>query len=200
MLWVDDIWDFDQNGNSLNRTENKNFDQIRVLNNDGSVFAESKKYAYGFFENIMSFYKQSVLIAGEKHDLEGLSMNFGENVKGTMAAFKFLAKNTNPEWHALGRNNFKGGIDNLLTTTHKPDFEYFGLELAKQAAPDGGLFYDFHSHKTNLFPSNRTSNGRDSDMEIRLRLVGEGQSPSATFGILYKGVIYDYKGFPIKGY
>ena len=206
--YVDDIWDFDREGNFLKRTENKNFDQIRVLNDDGSVFAETDKRPFGTFENIMNLYKQSVLIAREKHDLEGLSMNFGENIKGAMEAFKFLAKNTNPEWHAVGTTDWSGKRENLLATTHNPGFEYFGTQFAKQAAYNGYLIYDVHSHKTTPFPSDRISmKGRNGDIEIKLDLLQK--SPNAVFGILYNGVISDYRtnrigfdnnGYPIYGY
>jgi RHS repeat-associated protein len=195
-LYVDDIWDFDQNGNFIQRIENTDYDQIRVWNTDRTqILSESKHYPFGTFENTMGFHKQpDVELKGELHDITGLSMDFSGNYEGAMIAFKFLAANTNPEWHALGRSDFKGGMDNLLFTTHRPDFEYFGARYATASASNGGLFYDFHSHKTTLFPSNITSNGHDSDIEYRLGLTGKGKSPNAIFGILYQGVISDYRG------
>jgi RHS repeat-associated protein len=155
---VDDIYDFDHNGKFLGRTE-ANFDQIRVLNKDNTVYAESKKYDKGFFDNVMTFGETSINISGKGlQNLEGLSMDFGVNLDAAMAAFRFLDKHTSSEWTAFGRNNYKGGMDNILSTTHKPDFEYFGSRMAEFAAPNGNLFYNFHSHKTSMFPSNRISN------------------------------------------
>jgi len=195
---VDDIIDFDRNGNYIGRTT-ANFDQIRVLNKDNTVYAESKTYSKGFFDNIMTFGKASVNIAGKGlQNLEGLSMDFGDNLKGAMAAFRFLAANTTPEWSAFGRNNFNGGMDNILSTTHKPNFEYFGSELARFAAYEGNLIYDFHSHKTTPFPSDRISNKHSSDIGYRQDLLR--LSPNATFGILYNNIIRDYKGYTIIGY
>jgi hypothetical protein len=209
-LWldVDDIWEFDREGRFIQRIEELNYDQMRVINADGSIFAESKKFEYGFFKNKMDFLKEfGVRIAGQKgtQDLEGLSMNFGENLKGAMAAFRFLAENTNPEWHVIGRDNFKGGVENLLVTTHKAGFEYFGGIIAEGAAPNGRLIHDFHSHKTTMFSSNKRSNGHSGDIEFRLKLVDNRNpenllSPNAIFGILYKGYLYDYWGNIIKGY
>jgi hypothetical protein len=199
--FVDDIWDFDREGNFIERTKNTEFDQIRVLNNDGSIFAETAQRPFGTFENVMNFHKRSVLIAGENYDLKGLSMNFGENYKGAMEAFKFLAKNTDPtEWTAFGSTNFKGGMDNLLFTTHRSDFEYFGSQYTRAVALNGGLFYHYHSHDMNspYLPSDKISmKGRDGDKEFRYNLIREGQSPNAVFGILHKGIMYDYKGFSI---
>jgi hypothetical protein len=203
-LDVDDIWEFDREGRFIQRIDEPNYDQMRVINADGNIFAESKKFEYGFFKNKMDFLTQSVLIAGRKYDLEGLSMNFGENYKGAMTAFTFLAEHTDPtEWTIFGRNNFKGGMDNLLYTTHRSDFEYFGSQYAKSAAPVEGLFYDFHSHDKNspYFPSDKVSQkGQPGDREFRYGLISEGQSPNAIFGILHKGILYDYRGFPIKNY
>ena len=195
---LDDIWDFDVNGNFIKRTETTEFDQIRIWNKDRTrILAESKQHPFGTFENTMSFHEKSIIMSGIKHDLKGLEMNFGENYEGSMIAFKFLAEHTDPtEWHAFGRSNFKGGMDNLLFTTHRADFEYFGTQLAERAAPQGGLFYDFHSHDKNspYFPSDKISNGHPGDREFRYSLIGEGQSPGAIFGILQKGVMYDYRG------
>ena len=209
--WIDfdDIWEFDIDGHFLNRIENKEYDQIRIINSDGTTYAESKKFDYGFLENKMIFHKrEDAKIAGikELQSLEGLSMFFGENLRGAMAFFRFMAANTTPEWTAFGRNNFHGGIENILDTTHKPDFEFFGSQMAENSAPNGNLFHIFHSQKTSQYPSNRISNGHGSDMEYRLRIVDNSdpdkpQSPNAIFGILYDGKIHGYfKQEKIPGY
>jgi len=133
---VDDIYVFKEDGSFVERISESGFDQIRVIKNNGTT-VESKKFDFGFLDNIMSFHnKEGVNIAGlGKLDLKGLSMNFGENLKGAMAAFRFLAANTTPEWSAFGRGDFKGGSENILATTHRKEFEYFGSEMAKGSAP-----------------------------------------------------------------
>jgi len=177
---------------------------MRIKNDDGSVYKESQKYDFGFLENTMTFQELGeVKISGFKEPptLKALTMNFAENTKGAMAAFRFLGENTKPEWHAIGIYNWDKSYvkDNILVTNHQPGWDYSGARMAEGAAPNGYLAYSFHSHKTTMFPSDKISmNGRNGDIEFRLRLIQ--QSPKADIGILYKSNIFDYRGFIIPGY
>jgi len=192
----DDIWEFDRNGKFLQRIDEPKYDQMRIKNDDGSVYKESQKYDFGFLENTMTFQELGeVKISGFKEPptLKALTMNFAENTKGAMAAFRFLGENTKPEWHAIGIYNWDKSYvkDNILVTNHQPGWDYSGARMAEGAAPNGYLAYSFHSHKNNPFPSDKISmNGREGDIEFRLRLIQ--QSPDAKFGILYDWKILDY--------
>jgi RHS repeat-associated protein len=119
---VDDIWDFDREGNFLKRTEDKNFDQIRVLNDDGTVFAETDKFEYG---TIKAHNRPTVNVEGIPTLLDIFNVKGDDNAT---QIFETFANSTSTEWtHAkIGLEN---SGNNMVGTSHSTESTAIGSYL-----------------------------------------------------------------------
>ena len=100
-----DIYEFDRNGNLINRIENKDNDIIRVVTKRGRVLSESNPYNFGTVieanSNICPAEKTTLLIKDDK---------------SRIAIFEQLARNTRVEWGTIHAENGSDEKNYILTS------------------------------------------------------------------------------------
>ena len=118
----DDIWDFDVNGNFLSRTKTKEFDQIRILNDEGAVVAATDKFEYG---TIKSHNRPTVKVDGIPTLLDIFNVRGDDNAT---QIFETFANNTNTEWtHA--KIGLESSGNNMVGTSHNTESTAIGSYL-----------------------------------------------------------------------
>jgi RHS repeat-associated protein len=150
-----DIWDFDKNGNFIRRTKTTEFDQIRILNDDGSVFAETEKFKY---KTIQAHNRPSDITDGKETTFDIFRIKGDDNAQ---QIFEFLANNTNIEWDRtqIGR---EGSEKNMVGTSHSEGSVATGSYLFETNYHIRG---HTHNHPSgNPMPSFPTHNRKYSDI------------------------------------
>jgi RHS repeat-associated protein len=186
-----DIYQVDENGNSVGRIKNKNFDQFQVVtvNKDGSktVTASSQEYKYG---TVMG---QMTNIAGKGTDGKPVNIDIYA-IKGSKegeSIHQFFSKNTKVEF---GRWDFKSGM-NLIGTSHKTREEGSAavikdfLSLYKNAFKNVNM-YDHNHPAGTTYPSGLRPGDKDGDVSFIKSI--EDANPNATFRIYTKDKGYFY--------
>jgi len=134
MRWVDDIWDFDQNGKFISRTENKDFDQIRIWDEDRTnIIAQTEKLKYGTIKHNRPF-----LTIDEKKVRHDIFRIQGDD--NAQMIFEMFAENTygnnsrgervNLEWSHVKIGSESSG-SNVVGTSHSTEWSAVGEYLFK---------------------------------------------------------------------
>ena len=143
--YVDDIWDFDENGNFLQRIKTKEFDQIRIWDNAReNILAETQKFEY---KTIKSHNRPVIPVEGKKTLLDVFDIKGDDNATGI---FKFFHNNTNIEWtHAkIGLEN---SGSNMVGTSHSINSTAVGSYLFQTNYTLKEVVHNHHSN--NPMPS-----------------------------------------------
>jgi hypothetical protein len=141
---VDDIWDFDRNGDFIGRIPTTEFDQIRVLNDDKTVFAETEKFKFG---TIRGHNRPTIKVGGVPTLLDIFDIVGDGNAR---QIFEFFHNNTNTEWtHA--KIGFEGSGNNIVGTSHSTNSTAVGDYLLKNNYTLKEVIHNHHSN--NPMPS-----------------------------------------------
>ncbi len=126
-----DIWDIDQWGNILNRTENKDMDQFRLVNRDGSQRKDEDgndltlEFDYGTVET------QETIDTGNGKSFDVYKVRSDENAT---KLFEFLSNNISIEPSSVEFSHIKTGIEganglNFISTSHSSGSEFGMINL-----------------------------------------------------------------------
>ena len=145
--YVDDIWDFDENGNFIGRIKTKEFDQIRIWDKDRTnILAETDKFAY----RTITQHKQPIAnVEGTPTLLDIFRIQGDDAAK---QVFEMFATNTygykpdgtrtNLEWSHT-KIGLEGSGSNMVGTSHSTNSTAVGDYLFKT---NYTMRYDAHNH------------------------------------------------------
>lgn len=152
-MFRNDIWEFDVKGNFKNRIPETKFDQIRIVDDNKQVIAQTGIFEYG---TIQSHKRPTDIVAGKETLLDIFRINGDENAQ---QIFEFFAENTygynskgdwvHLEWDRsqIGR---EGSEKNMVGTSHSVDFVSVGNYLLKK---NYYIREHTHSHEYSPVPS-----------------------------------------------
>ena len=141
--FVDDIWDFDENGNFLQRIKTNEFDQIRIWDNAReNIITQTEKFAYKTIKQ----HRPSGYSEGEIRTLDIFRVQGDDNAQ---QIFEFFHNNTTVEWDRtqIGR---EGSEKNMIGTSHRENSVSVGAYLLKN---DYNIRSHTHNHHYEPIPS-----------------------------------------------
>ena len=193
-----DVYQVDENGNSVGRIKNKNFDQFQVVSVDAdgnkTVTASSEEYKYGTVIGGISN------IETGKKDENGKPINLSiYGIKGSKegeSIHQFLSDNTNVEY---GRWDCKSNLGeiNVIGTSHQQAEENSGLYVKNFLSQNNWFGYlqtQDHNHPSgNNMPSGMDEKGNiQKNGDIPFIKSIEQKNPNVIFRVYGKGKGYRY--------
>jgi RHS repeat-associated protein len=134
----DDIWDFDRNGKFVERTQTTKFDQVRIVDDNKNVVAETDKFKYGTIKHN----KPPALIEGVLKALDIFGIK-GDN--NATEVFETLQNNTNVEWtHA--KIGSEGSEGNMVRTSHNKTSTVVGNYLLETGYTLRDVTHNHHNN------------------------------------------------------
>jgi hypothetical protein len=120
---VDDIWDFDKNGNLVSHTKTTKFDQVRIVDENRNVIDQTEQFKYGTLKHT----RPPINYDGVLKALDLFAVKGDANAQ---QVFELFANNTSVEWGWI-KVGFENSGSNIVGTSHSKDSESVGAFLFK---------------------------------------------------------------------